>query len=231
MWRRLLRDKGLDIHSDIFDTRLYNEWIKNSGSSIPLLPVCQAVLVGNSNYLWPFFKEYLAQQRILGRSQIEHPLDEYVKKSVAACFPTLEGKSIRFSDDVGDRFVHIQRIADVSGLAYLDKTVFPFFFNFSKAHLSIHPKFGAWVSLRAVIIFPEEFDLSGVPISTGFGAVNPDPSSNHDNTSRKLIAEFSETNDKEKLIEMRNVISQFTEKDHSFNREQIEFHYGINRSL
>ena len=47
------------------------------------------------------------------------------------------------ADAEGNRFVALQRAAATAGLAYLDTT----------SHLCLHPKFGAWFALRAVLIF------------------------------------------------------------------------------
>jgi hypothetical protein len=121
-WRKCLREKGFDLHSNIFDTKIYNDFINKTSSALPLLPPCRAILIGNTRHLWPIFKAHIERQRSLGRVSSQNPLDEYVRESFASCFPALKDR-IRFSDDVGDRFIHIQKIASLSGLAFLDKTV------------------------------------------------------------------------------------------------------------
>lgn len=49
------------------------------------------------------------------------------------------------SDDLvgGPGFLPLQRLADCIGLAYLDPI----------SHLCLHPKFGPWLSMRAVLVF------------------------------------------------------------------------------
>ena len=50
---------------------------------------------------------------------------------------------VRFSHSVGDKFVNMLRVAQLSGLAYYSSTT----------HLCMHPVYGPWFALRAVIVF------------------------------------------------------------------------------
>jgi predicted house-cleaning noncanonical NTP pyrophosphatase (MazG superfamily) len=59
--------------------------------------------------------------------------------------------------------------------------------------------------------------------------VNPDPF-NHDVKVEQLLEEFKNTKNMEKLIEMRRTVSEFAE-DCEYSREQINFHYKINRNI
>jgi hypothetical protein len=56
----------------------------------------------------------------------------------AACF----AYEVRFSHSVGDKFVNMLRVAQLSGLAYYSSTT----------HLCMHPVYGPWFALRAVVI-------------------------------------------------------------------------------
>lgn len=201
-------EKGLDLCA-LVDTATYNQWISQSGAKLPLLPVSRALLIGNTRALWPVFKEHFIHQAI----STENPIDDYCRRSVHACFPGLQA---RFSHDVGDRFVHMQMLAQISGMAYFDES----------CQLSIHKEFGAWISLRALVLLEDTSNDSSLIVA----ASNPNPDRNV-KLMEKFLKEFALLRDKEKLIEMRRVASNFTASDHSFSREQIEYHYGINRLL
>jgi methylmalonic aciduria homocystinuria type C protein len=48
---------------------------------------------------------------------------------------------VRWAHDQGNRLVAMQRLAHSSGLAYL-----------TESHLNVHPEFGPWIALRAVLM-------------------------------------------------------------------------------
>jgi methylmalonic aciduria homocystinuria type C protein len=94
--------------------------------------------VGNTRALWPRFLDALRTDSAL--REHEDPLDTYVETVVNdAC----AGLSPQWhcSWAHGSRWLAIQRLAQRAGLAYL-----------SPGHLSVHPIFGPWIALRAVIV-------------------------------------------------------------------------------
>ncbi|MEO8603659.1 MAG: hypothetical protein ABI629_13885 [bacterium] len=71
------------------------------------------------------------------------PLDRYTERCLADVLASLPlGAEIRFAHQPAPRRPAIQRLADVSGLAPL-----------SLVGLNIHPLYGAWVGLRAALVF------------------------------------------------------------------------------
>lgn len=198
---RRLREHGFDLCSEPMENRVYNAWVSRTGKAIPLLPPGSSIVVGNTRALWPIFKNHYAEY-----SARKNPLDTYCRESISQCFPSLQ---IRFGDDVGQDFVSLQMAAHLSGLAYLDPDIF----------LCIHRKYGAWISLRAIIL---------IPPSSPHREVTPalNPCSGVDRVKLKeLMRDFAETKDMEKLIEVRRRVSDFTADDHSFPRDQVEYHY------
>jgi len=100
-----------------------------------------AIVIGNTRALWP---------KLLGRLQVDpalraalHPIEQYTEECIAPPVSALGvPASVRWSHDVGERLVAMQRLAQIAGLAYL-----------SESHLSVHPSYGPWIALRAAVTF------------------------------------------------------------------------------
>ena len=105
-----------------------------------------AVVIGNSRALWPRFVAALRADHAL--LEEPDPLDRYTERAVAAAAHEAGGvlgrprHEIRFGHELPPRRVAMQRLADVSGLAHLNQ-----------GHLCIHPVYGPWIALRAVIVW------------------------------------------------------------------------------
>jgi methylmalonic aciduria homocystinuria type C protein len=102
------------------------------------------VLVGNTGAMWGHF---LAALPSLGDE--DDPLDRWVEAQVREAASRIAVRTeLRFAHerDANGGFLPIQRIAMAAGLAWL-----------SPAHLSVHPVYGPWISLRAVIVLDEDF--------------------------------------------------------------------------
>ena len=137
-FRRCCADAGFDLVQP-FATSWWTEE--------PTLPAfgdrgSLAVVVANSGALWPKLCDALRREpsRI---DASEHIVDVWAVESVeAAARATAIDHRILWAHALGAEAVPIQRIAQVAGLAWL-----------SPANLSIHPRFGPWIGLRAVVIF------------------------------------------------------------------------------
>lgn len=100
-----------------------------------------AVVVGNSRALWPVLADTL--RRAPRRLEAADVVDAWAEEAIgAAAAGTGVAHRILWSHTTGAAAVPIQRLARVAGLAWL-----------SPAHLSIHPRFGPWIGLRAVVVF------------------------------------------------------------------------------
>jgi cyanocobalamin reductase (cyanide-eliminating) / alkylcobalamin dealkylase len=98
-----------------------------------------AVVVGNTRALWPVWRSALARDAEL--VACADPLDAYTCRALNDIVSGLEPPvSLRFAHEGGDRRIAVQRLAHVAGLAYLTET-----------HASVHPIYGPWVALRAVV--------------------------------------------------------------------------------
>lgn len=98
-----------------------------------------AVLVANTRALWPRFQ---AARRALPHRD---PLDHYTEKSVLEALAlTREPHRIFWVHTVGEEGIPAQHIAEASGLSWN-----------APSFLSIHPHYGPWFGMRAVLLFPD----------------------------------------------------------------------------
>lgn len=146
IWERI-RDacarRGLDLARPLC-VGWYNEVVEPA-HRLPDFgrPSALAVIVGNTRALWPHLAEALAADPGLAAST--DPVDRYCERVLGAAVADLPVRSIlRFAHDPPPR-VAIQRLAHVAGLAYL-----------APSHLSVHPVYGPWIALRAVVVVDQD---------------------------------------------------------------------------
>lgn len=97
------------------------------------------VIVGNTRALWPRFKAALAADPSLAAE--DDPLDRYTERSLSPL-----GAAVFFAHTPTEHgWLPIQRLAERAGLA-----------TFAPSGLSIHPIFGPWIALRALIVVDAE---------------------------------------------------------------------------
>lgn len=129
----LIQPLAVGWYNDAVDGALR---LEDFGSSAHL-----AVVVGNTRALWPRFCAAVRREPAL--LSLEHPLDAHTERSITVAVEAVGvPASVRWSHDVGERLVAMQRLAHVAGLAHL-----------SESHLSVHPTYGPWIALRAAVSF------------------------------------------------------------------------------
>lgn len=98
------------------------------------------ILIGNTRALWPRFTEAMRDPDLAAERD---PLDRYTERCIGAAFP---GARIYYGHRCYDgAFVPLQRIAVAAGLGAL-----------AESHLVIHPIYGPWFALRAVVVVAGE---------------------------------------------------------------------------
>ena len=110
------------------------------------------VLIGNSASVWRPFLNACAHDASLLTDP--HPLQCYLQRNIETALSTnTTSYRVYWSHCTaelvsgGRGYVAMQRMAECSGLAYLDHT----------SHLSIHPVFGPWFSLRCAIVMDDVY--------------------------------------------------------------------------
>jgi methylmalonic aciduria homocystinuria type C protein len=96
------------------------------------------ILIGNTRALWPRFTEAMRDPALAAEPD---PLDRYTERQVAAAFPDARVYYAHRRHD--GEFLPLQRLAVVTGLGAL-----------SASNLVIHPDYGPWLALRAVVVVP-----------------------------------------------------------------------------
>ena len=101
-----------------------------------------AILVGNTRALWPPFVEAMKDPE-LARSG--DPLDAYTERTLDAVFA---GARVLYGHRQYDgAYIPLQHIAAATGLGAM-----------AESHLVIHPVYGPWFALRAVVLVDGEPD-------------------------------------------------------------------------
>lgn len=117
-------------------------------------PSSLAVVVGNTRALWPHLDEALrADDGLAGHPD---PVDQYCERVLGAAVAGLPAPChvhVRFAHEPPPR-VAIQRLAHVAGLAYL-----------TPSHLSVHPVYGPWIALRAVVVVDVDGPAEAAPLA------------------------------------------------------------------
>jgi len=98
------------------------------------------LLVGNTRALWPRFVTAMRDPALAAEAD---PLDRYTERTLEAAFP---GASIYYGHrEYAGAFLPFTRLAVATGLGAL-----------AASHLVIHPIYGPWFALRAVILVDGE---------------------------------------------------------------------------
>lgn len=141
---KALHPFGLDIVHG-FNGAQYNQLMLEHPTVPPLplfgRPAALALLVGNTKALWQPFLDDCKRNPAL--KEVADPIDRYVERLIHQTVSKIKTPShVRFSHDKGDGFVSLLHAAKASGFAQI-----------SPAHIAIHPTYGLWFGMRAVITF------------------------------------------------------------------------------
>lgn len=99
----------------------------------------RAVLLGNTRALWPRFAAARATDPALAAAS--DPIELYTERVLVPIAAALDGRVYFSHRRHGERYLPFQRLAVAAGLAGL-----------SASQLLIHPVYGPWFALRAVIV-------------------------------------------------------------------------------
>jgi len=245
--RETLSFDGIDLVTP-FCVGWYNDFLMEMQSdwarSLKPLPdfrrasSCLAFVIGNTRSIWTPFTMWMRGES--SRLELENPFDTFVHEAVnRACGALLRGVAYETywsCEESADRMVAMQRVAEVAGMAQLDHSL----------HLSVHPTYGSWISLRAVVVCdlsghelvrpklvasllsPEEKDEAAAALKRALSL-----HANPQKLCEDLHGEGMESCERSidiwrKWIELRDVVK--LGKEYRFADAQLEYHYTKNRS-
>lgn len=246
----LLTEAGLDLVHP-FSTCQYDVTASRQGLETFGRDEAAALVVGNSNALWPTFIHALRRSPELAEE--ENPLDTYVRRAVVRSLDRVLGAGcqaapaplsndadgeghavplpaircdVRYADDVGDRFVNLLHAAEASGLAYLNRDI----------HLCVHPRLGPWFALRAVVTL----DMDGGPFRSDSAAEGrlPNPFPELDSTVRAEVeamradGAFSDFRGHwRRWAGVRRLAGSAVDLSHCYGEHQLVYHYTKSKKV
>ena len=184
-------------------------------------PHALGFIIGNTRRLWPALTRALSADASL--LDAEHPLDTYAEKAIdeAVTRSIRDCHVILFAHRMTPAPIAIQRVAHECGLAHL-----------SPSRLSIHPAYGPWWSLRAVVVVDADAPVGDRPRA-------PDPCTP---CSKPCLAAFERAaavtdvgkpGDVEQKWEswalVRDVCPEG--KAYRYGDDQLRYHYTKDRSI
>jgi hypothetical protein len=163
-------------------------------------PARLGILVGNTRALWPHFIAALARPELAGDP---HPLQRYTEETIDAAFP---GARIYYGHRrYGGAFVPLQRLAVATGLGAL-----------APSRLVIHPIFGPWFALRAVIV------TTGTPPPVSPPISQPCQCGPACHSALELALAVRGPEAWRAWLAVRDACSL---RDHRYGEDQIRYHY------
>jgi len=152
-WTKALGAHGFDLVQS-FDVCSYNRSPVGLGSDFRLpsfgQPSALGLVVAHGAALWDVFVTAIRGSESLRHSSA--PLDHYTEQVVLDLQRRTSTASVAFFSHRTAPVVPIQRIAHVAGLAGL-----------SPSHMSVHPRLGPWLGLRAVVVFEAAAEPNATP--------------------------------------------------------------------
>lgn len=163
----------------------------------------RGLLIANTRALWPRFLAAWRVDPMLRASP--DPLDLYTEQTIAQAFP---GAPAWFAHRAYDgAFLPFQRIAVAAGLGALAPT-----------QLVIHPIYGPWFGLRALVALP------GEPVVTP-----PLPTYRCTGACEALLTEAMRGGDWRAWLAVRDACT--VGRAHRYDEDQLAYHYTKDREL
>ena len=186
-----IAEAGFDV-SHTFDTAL-----------VPQLAGRErlGILIGNTRALWPHF-----QAALPALAREEHPLEHYTEQTISAAFPHAR---IYYAHRKYDgAFIPFQRVAVATGFGAL-----------APSRLVVHPRFGPWFALRAIVV------VDGTPPER---APIPQPCRCEQACTNALDAALENPFEWRAWLAVRDACVL---REARYSDEQIHFHYTALREM
>jgi len=105
------------------------------------------ILIGNTLAIWPHFLAHVRAEPDLSRH--EHPLDTWVERSIRSALDQMGANATPY-------FAHHKYLRGYLPLQHFAQQLGAL--ALSPSHLSVHPEYGPWLALRALIVLDLEAD-------------------------------------------------------------------------
>lgn len=182
-----------------------------------------ALVIGNTRALWAPFVEDL--RAVPTRTSEARPLDGFVERAVGQALGQSLGAArvrshVRFGHQ-GPPYPPLQRLAQHAGLAWL-----------SPAYLSIHPTYGPWIALRAVVVFDADAATAALAPPAALSACQNCSGACEPALARALKTAPPKDSDaaiNPLWIAVRDACP--LGRDHRYTEPQIAYHYGKDREI
>lgn len=161
-----------------------------------------ALLVGNTRALWECFAAARANDPVLAASS--DPIDLYTEHTIDAAAAALDGRVLYAHRQYARGYLPFQRLAVAAGLAAL-----------APSQLLIHPIYGPWFAVRAVIL------CAGDPPPPATAVLASCACSEHGCAT--AFARAGQTDDWRAWVAVRDACP--VGREHRYTDEQIAYHY------
>lgn len=201
----ILREAGYDIVYPFLTSFSLAKEFKSDG--------LKAVMVCNTKALWRKFSKLICSNKdfVLMRD----PLDRIVENDISRLFPQSDKYCVLYTHRMyGGKFFPFQKVAHEIGLAYFDPI----------SHLSIHPLYGPWFSMRAIVVF----NHNNKNIITDVTSCKPasKPSTLDEEILQQIVPTGSKYNNWKEWLKVRDTVSQMVgSNSFRFSDDQILYHY------
>ncbi len=211
-----LSPSGLDlVHG--FEPGQMNRALADSGRPFRL-PEGKAALIGNTRALWDKFSH--ARTTGTEGAMGSDPLDSYLTHHLKRATSDLPLSYLGFAHGDEKPIVPIQFLAAHSGLA-----------EFGPFHLNIHPVYGPWFALRAVIVTAESSEapsrarpFADPPRPASLGTASPCKKCSRPCLSPTPVHEPKSLSPRSlELLAPR--VACPVGRDYMYGREQLTYHY------
>ena len=179
------------------------------------------LLVGNTRVIWPHFLSWLAAHP--SWQTWDDPLDAYAEEVVSEAVDAhLPGARVLWTHETQAYVVPAQRLCHASGFAHL-----------SKGHFNVHPTYGPWFALRALVVIPEDLRP---PVRAAIDPSSPEVEARAARRLEQLCAQASDGLNSQHIrttwvdwLALRDLYE--IGRAHRYCADQVRYHYTKDKTV
>lgn len=183
-------------------------------------------IIGNTRLLWPQFMEYLRNQSPIG----DNPFDTFIQDKITEISLRFHPHPVHIHYShvkYNEQYIPIQRLAhECFQMAYFDPV----------SHLSIHPEYGPWFALRALMTVEcdETYNNDEIIVHDFIESPLNNPLNiEQQKTVKSMMGKLLLGNAGwQQWVEMRDLLSTDKQrKEWRYCQDQLEYHYTKNKEI